>query len=527
MRSLRAWLHDLKCHTGGNTAILMAVGLPMLIGSAGLAVDLAQWYMWKGEMQYAADQAALAGAWARTSNKSKEHYVARARQEYTANLSTTASFTDTPSVNLASYASGASNSVAVVATATRTLPFSGIMMGRGVTVRVSAQASFAEGLAYTSCLIATDTNDSGAITIGGNSKLTAACGIASLSTSASSIVVNGNPSVNSGWVVSAGGIDDWFNLHTNDSVHENMTNLFDPFASLTPPTNTTARTYSCAGGVASAAATVATKIDVAYSYYSGANANNATAYSGYASPRAGSSNTTTLDNQAAPAGTVEGSSSTPSSVITNTQVGGSGNSKIYERKTTTTTYTYTNVVESDTGQGSVQPGTYTGGIQVKCNTVFSSGIYVINGGGLQIDGRYQVTGSGVMFVLKNGAYLKINGGSSVTLTAPTSSQLVSAGVSATEAAKLSGMLVFEDRLSSTTNKTRINGNATTVLNGVLYFPVNTMNFAGTATVTSQCLMIAANNIVIEGTADMSTFCPPNINPDDYISSGASIVKLVS
>ena len=132
-----------------------------------------------------------------------------------------------------------------------------------------------------------------------------------------------------------------------------------------------------------------------------------------------------------------------------------------------------------------------------------------------------------LFVLKNGAYLKINGGSSVTLTAPTSSQLISAGVTATEAAKLSGMLVFEDRSSSTTNQTRINGNASTVLNGVMYFPVNKVNFAGTATVTSQCLMIAANNIVIEGTADMSTFCPANTTSDDFISSGAPMVRLVS
>lgn len=62
MRPLRAWLQNLKTDTGGNAALLVAIGLPSLIGSAGLAVDVAQWYMWKNELQYAVDQAALAGA---------------------------------------------------------------------------------------------------------------------------------------------------------------------------------------------------------------------------------------------------------------------------------------------------------------------------------------------------------------------------------------------------------------------------------------------------------------------------------
>ena len=65
--SLRAWLKSFKKSTSGNATLLVAVGMPMLIGSSGLAVDVAQWYMWKNELQYAVDQAAIAGAWARTA----------------------------------------------------------------------------------------------------------------------------------------------------------------------------------------------------------------------------------------------------------------------------------------------------------------------------------------------------------------------------------------------------------------------------------------------------------------------------
>ena len=223
----------------------------MLLGAAGLAVDLSQWYLWKNEIQYAADQAAIAGAWARTASGTQADYVTRARQEFTANLSMTTNFVDVPAVALASYAGNSNSAVTVSATATKTLPFTGMLINRGVTVKVSSEASFSQGQSYTSCIVATDPTGSGTVTISGNTVLTASCGIAALSTSESSVIVNGNPTVNAGWVLSAGGIDDWFNLHTNDQIHENMSGLYDPFLSYTPPTNTTARTYSCAGGTTS------------------------------------------------------------------------------------------------------------------------------------------------------------------------------------------------------------------------------------------------------------------------------------
>ena len=64
------------------------------------------------------------------------------------------------------------------------------------------------------------------------------------------------------------------------------------------------------------------------------------------------------------------------------------------------------------------------------------------------------------------------------------------------------MLVFEDRNGTSTNKNNINGNTSTVLNGTMYFPKSNVDFAGTATVTSQCLMIAAATINITGNANM-------------------------
>ena len=49
---------------GGNAVLLTALGMPVLIGAAGYAMDMAQMYAWKRELQHSVDQAALAGAWA-------------------------------------------------------------------------------------------------------------------------------------------------------------------------------------------------------------------------------------------------------------------------------------------------------------------------------------------------------------------------------------------------------------------------------------------------------------------------------
>lgn len=433
LKSIRRTLRELKTGSSGNATLLMALGMPLLIGSGGLAVDTAQWYMWKRELQFAVDQAALAGAWARTSSATENEYTRRAVQELNSNLAVTTEFVGTPKVSIADFPNGTNNSVVVSVSAQRALPFSSMLTGNATTVGVYAQATFEEGANFTSCLLAVDEDDEGSITIGGSSVVTAGCGMAALSTSPESIVVDGSPEIEAGWVVSRGGIDDWFDVNTEDQIYENIEDLYDPFAALSPPypaESQVQRTYKCLKGK--------------------------------------------------------------------------------------------NAVE----MAITVPGTYTGGIKVACNTTFAKGVYVIDGGGLEIAGQYSVSGAGVMFVLKNGAYLKINGGTNINLTAIQASDLIARGIPAADANKLAGMLVFEDRSSEGSNKNNINGNTYTVLNGTVYLPKSGIDFTGTATVTSQCLMIAAATIKISGSANMTTFCPPDTVLDNVIGSQNSRVKLV-
>lgn len=533
--SIRRTLRRFHQSTSGNATLLVALGMPVLIGGSGLAVDTAQWYMWKRELQNAADQAALAGAWARSDADTRLYYATRARQEYDANLSTVTDIDSVPTVSLANYNGGNQNSVVVTASASRTLPFSSFLTGRATTVSVYSQATFSEGASYTACLIATDEDDSGAITIGGSATLTAQCGIAALSTSPTAVIIEGSPTVDPGWVVAAGGIDDWLTQHTDAEIHEYVDGLYDPFATLsTPvPNPNPAQTYTCVTGATTTRGDKRTKTDTIYTYWQGSSASNSSQISnytgsGYLADVSGSWSNWTIDT-VLPTGSVDGTTSSDSSG-TFTQIGGGGSNKVYRKLVYRTWTEYDNATTTTSPtQASLTQGTYAGGFDVSCTTVFSPGIYVIDGGRLKITGQYEVTGAGILIVLKNGAYIDIQGGSNISLTAATSAQLQNVGgLSATQAAKLAGMLIFEDRNSTgTTNRNTLNGNSSTVLNGKVYLPKSDITFSGTATVTSACLLIAAANITLTGTTDMTSFCPSGLANTDTVGGTSAKIKLVA
>lgn len=516
-----------RCESG-NTIMLVALGLPMLIGSAGLGVDVAQWYMWKRELQYAVDQAAIAGAWASTDQTTKSTFIKRAEQEFEANISTTIGTTTLQPARLANFAGGTNNSVMVSATTTQSLPFTSFLTGSATTVYAFAQASFAAGASFTSCLVATDEDESGAITISGSSVLTASCGLAALSTSDTAIVVDGTPTIDAGWIIAAGGIDPWLKTHTDDTIMENMSGLYDPFEELSPPTPAESlvdRTYQCIKGNKTTKANVSTTATTTYTYWKGADYNTAVATS---YNKAKNKEVTYVGSTY----TVVANDIVEGQVVSTTTihwraVNGTDKNTIWEKETIVSDATHTNVTSNtppDTA--TVLPGTYQD-IQIGCATTFKPGVYYISGGGLKITGQYNVLGAGVMFVLTNGAYVDITGGASVNLTAMQTSELIAKGVSPDAANKLAGMLIFEDRNSDGTSKNKINGNASTVLNGTIYLPNSPVDFAGTASVTSQCLMIAALQIKLTGTTNMTTFCPAGQSSSTTVVNTQGTVKLVA
>ncbi len=529
LNSFKRTMRRLAKQSSGNAALLVAAGLPALIGAAGLGVDTAQWYMWKREMQYAADQAALAGAWAKVGGTTGDGYATRARQELAANLSQV-TFSNTPTVTLAKWADSINdNSVVVSFSATKRLPFSAFLTDKAVTVSARSQATFSQGRSFTSCLIAVDPDTRGAIVIGGNAYVVAGCGAAALSTHEDSVIKNGGAVFEVGWIVSEGGIDDDFNDgHTE--IYEHQSNLSDPFANLTPPTNDTPRTLTCSNGGVKYVAQVATNWKQYTQAMTSTNGNSWKTSGGEVFRSQGDQ---TKEVTYSTAVTVGQEVASTRSVTEGVSVPVTSGNK--------TTYTRSDVVLYETGvvqsfenktvpAGAYpKPGTYSD-FTISCNTTMDRGVYVINGGMLAINAQDALIGNGVMFVLKNGAGIRINGGSNVMLRAMSYDEMVDpagGNMTASQATNLKDMLIFEDRNSSGDNNDKINGNSGMVMDGTVYVPKSTLTFAGTTDVVTRCFVLAAGRIVIEGTARMTRFCPTDVINTVSVGGTGNTVKLVA
>ena len=138
----------------------------------------------------------------------------------------------------------------------------------------------------------------------------------------------------------------------------------------------------------------------------------------------------------------------------------------------------------------LQPGVYCGGIQIGSATVnFAPGMYVINGGGLQISStNAAVNGSGVTFYNTSHGYsfgpLTIAGNASVNLSAPTSGTY-------------KGVLFYQDRNIQSSASSAIGGGSAEQFAGTLYMPSAQLSFAGGTAdnMVTMALVVKQLNIV--------------------------------
>ncbi|NNE49466.1 MAG: hypothetical protein HKP43_03930 [Altererythrobacter sp.] len=525
MGVLKKFSRKLRRSKSGNAAILVALGMPALMGGAGLAVDTAQWYLWERELQFAADQAALAGAWARGNGDTSTTYVTRADQEFSDNLSIIADNGATHSATLADYDSGTQNSVLVSAEVIANLPFASFVMGRSATIRVNAQAIWQTTDAYTACLMSLHPSAVRAMWFNGGPTVDAACGVASMSTASNSITTNGSSGPqNINTVASAGGISDGAGMFTNASQIENFDGLIDPYESLTPPDNPTPRSLSCAPSSGTWTADDTTTITVTYNYYRGRNAVQAERDGAitYVDAKASTTSSTSSVGVTYTSSPVNGTSVNNSGIY---QIAGSGPDKIFEEAIETTTVTYSNVVAALAAGNWAYPGTYSS-FTVGCDTTLYSGVYVIDGGVLKLNAGNELSGTGVMFVLKDGAQVDINGGADVYLTPMTALELIALGVAADDAALIEGMLIFEHPDSPGHKGSTLNGGANFDLNGVVYMPNSEILLSGAMTASANCLMIMSSKLQIGGTANLTTLCPPGETHSTIVGNGGTRVRLV-
>lgn len=187
---------------------------------------------------------------------------------------------------------------------------------------------------------------------------------------------------------------------------------------------------------------------------------------------------------------------------------------------------------SGKGQNKVaspQPGRYAGGITVSCATTFASGIYFIDGGTLDLTYNATVVGNNVLFVLMNGATLRLGGqgnSAAIQLSPMTKAQLETLGYPSTTADRLSKMLIVQDPETNDEEvDMQINGNATISMAGVMYLPKGNVQINGNARSASNlCFQISAYTLDIRGSAYLETLC--STDQVTSIGSGAARVRLV-
>ena len=246
---LRALWRDKR----GNVLVLMAAGMPMLIGMAGLATDTIQWALWKRQLQRAADSAAIAGVYQRnvtplgaTTSVSDAILRDLALNQHAGTLleAIPAACPETGNPILtcpADTGTGADrrmNQVSVTLKLRKELAFSSFFMSTPPTITVSSTAASVPG-AGEYCVIALDPRDVTGTDIGGstNVNLGNCCLISNSSLANQAFKNTGSGStVRAGCIAAAGGVE--YSESENwdvDNYYPYSEPAADPYADLPTP----------------------------------------------------------------------------------------------------------------------------------------------------------------------------------------------------------------------------------------------------------------------------------------------------
>src|SRR5512132_124272 len=173
----------------GNVLALTAVGLPILLGCAALAVDTAQWVFAKRELPAAADAAAIAGVYGLIQTGDMETAVDRSiasdnhldpTRAVTAEKSPDA-FKDDPFAVRVRIASAAK------------MTFTSFFLSRRPTIAVEATATVVENGEF--CAFAIGRDQETGLAIEPSSNVEMDCGIATNASSATAIEADGSATI--------------------------------------------------------------------------------------------------------------------------------------------------------------------------------------------------------------------------------------------------------------------------------------------------------------------------------------------
>jgi hypothetical protein len=245
-KSIRKWIKD---RTGG-VFIYTAIVAPVLLGLAGLSIDVGVWYANTRLAQTAADAGALAGALEvmRNSSATESTVETAVGRDTTANGFTTANG-DTIDVEYppdSGLYAGAMDSVEVIVSRPAKSFLSQLVFSGTTTINARAVA---RGVLNDTCVYSLNPDASGALKISGGAQVNLGCGVVANSSDSSALTENGASCLTSTQVKVVGD-------YTGDCVSPapltGVSPIADPLESIQAPAffNDTATTeiYTAAGG---------------------------------------------------------------------------------------------------------------------------------------------------------------------------------------------------------------------------------------------------------------------------------------
>ncbi|WP_084418233.1 hypothetical protein [Henriciella litoralis] len=144
----------------------------------------------------------------------------------------------------------------------------------------------------------------------------------------------------------------------------------------------------------------------------------------------------------------------------------------------------------------LQSGKYCSTVSAKGDLELETGgTFVFDGADLEMkSGWAAIHGDNVTLIFMNaGEFQNANGGA--------------IDLSAKLTGEYAGILMYGDRETMPSSiDIQMNGNATSILEGVLYFPNNHLTFNGGAASGSPCTMLVADTVTFSGNADLASDC---------------------
>jgi hypothetical protein len=149
-------------------------------------------------------------------------------------------------------------------------------------------------------------------------------------------------------------------------------------------------------------------------------------------------------------------------------------------------------------------------MSLKGNVTLNPGVYYIGSGGLEINSNGTVTGNGVTFLfLQNAGPITVNGGTSITLTAPTTG-------------RYAGILMQRHSLAPDV-AISFSGNSGTTLDGAIYMPGHNVTMTGNSGWGATCLRLVSRRATFTGDSLLTNGCT---RPDDNGMVAGYVARLV-